>query len=45
MGFRILIIVLQVRRSGRMKIKGKILSEILKTVCGCGLKEIYLNLP
>ena len=39
MSFRGMGFVLQVRRFGGMKIKGKILSEILKAVCGCRLKE------
>ena len=41
MGFRRMGFVMQVRRFGGMKIKGKLLSEILKAVCGCGLKELY----
>jgi len=31
--------VVQVRRFGGMKITGKILSEILKAVCSCIIKE------
>jgi len=39
MGFRILIIVVKVRRFEGVEIIGKILSEILKLVCSCRLKQ------
>jgi len=45
MGFMRMRCVVQVRRFGGMKITGKLLSEILKAVCICRLKEYYLNLP
>ena len=39
MGFGRMGFLEQARRFGGMKITGKILSEILKAVCSCGLKE------
>jgi len=45
MGFRRMGFVVHVRRFGEMKIITKFLSEYLKGVCRCRLKEYCKNLP